>query len=147
MSNMDALKSIITEDSCVINEKYVPKHEVENVMNIMIVINNIYPLKIDNSERRYVVCECSSVHRGNLVYFTNLDISQFNPRNIPMTQAKKDIIKASISPVDDVIICYFKSFRDGVTCNIVEGWRPQEMKLKNYQLAIKKYMCKDTETD
>ncbi|KAA6328017.1 MAG: hypothetical protein EZS28_053764 [Streblomastix strix] len=54
-----------------------------------------------------------------------------------MTQAKKDIIKASISPVDDVIICYFKSFRDGVTCNIVEGWKPQEMKLKNYQLAIK----------
>ncbi|KAA6347773.1 MAG: hypothetical protein EZS28_052006, partial [Streblomastix strix] len=27
MSNMDALKSIITEDSFVINEKYVPKHE------------------------------------------------------------------------------------------------------------------------
>ncbi|KAA6364114.1 MAG: hypothetical protein EZS28_040358, partial [Streblomastix strix] len=54
-----------------------------------------------------------------------------------MTQAKKDIIKASISPVDDVIISHFKSFRDGVTCNIVEGWKPQEMRLKNYQLAIK----------
>ncbi|KAA6371692.1 MAG: hypothetical protein EZS28_032782 [Streblomastix strix] len=54
-----------------------------------------------------------------------------------MTQAKKDIIKASVSPVDDVIISHFKSFRDGVTCNIVEGWKPQEMKLKNYQLAIK----------
>ncbi|KAA6328983.1 MAG: hypothetical protein EZS28_053654, partial [Streblomastix strix] len=53
MSNMDALKSIITESSFEINEK---------------------------------------------------DISQFNPRNIPMTQAKKDIIKASISPVDDDII-------------------------------------------
>ncbi|KAA6357555.1 MAG: hypothetical protein EZS28_046918, partial [Streblomastix strix] len=25
----------------------------------------------------------------------------------------------------------------GITCNIVEGWKPQEMKLKNYQLAIK----------
>ncbi|KAA6367969.1 MAG: hypothetical protein EZS28_036503, partial [Streblomastix strix] len=156
MSNMDALKSIITESSFEINEKYVPKHEVENVVNIMIVTNNIYPLKIENSDRRYVVCECSSVHRGDLAYFTNLcnsfdddfynnlftffmtrDISQFNPRNIPMTQAKKDIIKASISPVDDVIISHFKQFRDGVTCNIVEGWKPQEMKLKNYQLAIK----------
>ncbi|KAA6332728.1 MAG: hypothetical protein EZS28_053244, partial [Streblomastix strix] len=66
-----------------------------------------------------------------------LDISQFNPRNIPMTQAKKDIIKASVSPVDDVIISHFKAFRDGVTCNIVEEWKPQDMKLKNYQLAIK----------
>ncbi|KAA6380709.1 MAG: hypothetical protein EZS28_023765 [Streblomastix strix] len=156
MSNMDALKSIITESSFEINEKYVPKHEVENVVNIMIVTNNIYPLKIENSDRRYVVCECSPVHRGDLAYFTTLcnsfdddfynnlftffmtrDISQFNPRNIPMTQAKKDIIKASISPVDDVIISHFKSFRDGVTCNIVEGWKPQDMKLKNYQLAIK----------
>ncbi|KAA6394539.1 MAG: hypothetical protein EZS28_009936 [Streblomastix strix] len=54
-----------------------------------------------------------------------------------MTQAKKDIIKASVSQVDDVIISHFKSFRDGVACNIVEGWKPQLMKLKNYQLAIK----------
>ncbi|KAA6368121.1 MAG: hypothetical protein EZS28_036352 [Streblomastix strix] len=156
MSNMDALKSINTESSFVINEKYVPKHEVENVVNIIIVTNNIFPLKIENSDRRYVVCKCNSVHRGDLAYFTTLcnsfdedfynnlftffitrDISQFNPRNIPMTQAKKDIIKASISPVDDVIIIHFKSFRDGVTCNIVEGWKSQEMKLKNYQLAIK----------
>ncbi|KAA6323193.1 MAG: hypothetical protein EZS28_054343, partial [Streblomastix strix] len=156
MSNMDALKSIITEGSFEINEKYVPMHEVENVVNIMIVINNIYPLKIENSDGRYVVCECSPVYQGDLANFTTLcnsfdedfynnlfiffmtrDISQFNPRNIPMTQAKKDIIKASISPVDDVIISHFKLFRDGVTCNIVEGWKPQEMKLKNYQLAIK----------
>ncbi|KAA6330466.1 MAG: hypothetical protein EZS28_053497, partial [Streblomastix strix] len=48
MSNMDALKSIITESSFEINEKYVPKHEVENVVNIMIVTNNVYPLKIEN---------------------------------------------------------------------------------------------------
>ncbi|KAA6393539.1 MAG: hypothetical protein EZS28_010936 [Streblomastix strix] len=66
-----------------------------------------------------------------------IDNSQSNPRNIPMTQAKKDIIKASILPVEDVIICHFKSFREGVTCNVVEAWKPQEMKLKNQQLAIK----------
>ncbi|KAA6391051.1 MAG: hypothetical protein EZS28_013417, partial [Streblomastix strix] len=156
MSNMDALKSINTESTFAINEKYVPKHEVENVVNIIIVTNNIFPLKIENSDRRYVVCKCNSVHRGYLAYFTTLcnsfdedfynnlftffltrDISQFNPRNIPMTQAKKDIIKASVSPVDDVIISHFKSFRDGVACNIAEGWKPQDMKLKNYQLAIK----------
>ncbi|KAA6404472.1 MAG: hypothetical protein EZS28_000023 [Streblomastix strix] len=116
MTNMDELKSIITEDSFVINEKSVPKHEVENIVNVMIVTNNIYPLKIENSDRRYVVCKCHPVHRGDLK-----DISQFNPRDIPMTQAKKDIIRASVSPVDEVIINHFKSFRDGVTCSIVEG--------------------------
>ncbi|KAA6382292.1 MAG: hypothetical protein EZS28_022183, partial [Streblomastix strix] len=97
ISNMDALKSIITEDSFVINEKYLLKHEVQNVVNIMIATNNIYPLTIENSDRRYVVCQCNPVHRGDLK-----DISQFNPRDIPMTQAKKDLIKASITPVDDV---------------------------------------------
>ncbi|KAA6309026.1 MAG: hypothetical protein EZS28_056585, partial [Streblomastix strix] len=54
MSNMDALKSINTESAFVINEKYVPKHEVENVVHIIIVTNNIFPLKIENSDRRYV---------------------------------------------------------------------------------------------
>ncbi|KAA6325389.1 MAG: hypothetical protein EZS28_054074, partial [Streblomastix strix] len=139
MTNMDELKSIITEDSFVINEKYVPKHEVENIVKVMIVTNNIYPLKIENSDRRYVVCKCHPVHRGDLK-----DISQFNPRDIPMTQAKKDIIRASVSPVDEVIISYLKSFRDGIRCNIVEGWKPQDMKLKNYQLAIKS-ICERTQ--
>ncbi|KAA6384147.1 MAG: hypothetical protein EZS28_020326 [Streblomastix strix] len=141
ISNMDALKSINTESSFMINEKCIPKHEIENVVNIIMVTNNVFPLKIETSDRRYVVCKCSSTHRGDLAYFTNIcnsfdvefynnlftffmtrDISQFNPRDIPMTQAKKDIIRASISPVDDVIIRHFKSFRDGVNCNIVEQW-------------------------
>ncbi|KAA6326854.1 MAG: hypothetical protein EZS28_053896 [Streblomastix strix] len=110
----------------------------------MIVTNNIYPLKTENIDRRYVVCEYIPVHRGDLQYFTNLDISQFNLKDIPMTQVKKDIIRASISPVDDVIISHFKSFRDEVTCNIVEGWKPQDMKLKNYLLTIKS-ICERTQ--
>ncbi|KAA6403782.1 MAG: hypothetical protein EZS28_000692 [Streblomastix strix] len=115
MSNMDALKSIITEDSFVIYDKYVPKQDVQNIVNLIIVTNNIYPLKIENSDRRYVLCECNPVHLGDLQ-----DISQFNPRDIPMTNAKKDTIIASISPVDDVIIGHFNSFRDGIICNIVD---------------------------
>ncbi|KAA6394712.1 MAG: hypothetical protein EZS28_009760 [Streblomastix strix] len=62
MSNMDAMKLINTESSFEIIEKYVLKHEVENVANIIIVINNIFPLKIENSDRHYVVCKCNSAH-------------------------------------------------------------------------------------
>ncbi|KAA6383794.1 MAG: hypothetical protein EZS28_020680 [Streblomastix strix] len=155
MSNMDALKSIITEISFMINEKSIPKHEVENVVNIIIATNNVYPLKIENSDRRYVVCKCGSVHRGDLTYFTNLcasfddefyknlftfflerDISQFNPRDIPMTQAKREIIRASRSKVDDVILNNFNQFKDGVRIESVEQWKPTDMILKNYQIAI-----------
>ncbi|KAA6372790.1 MAG: hypothetical protein EZS28_031683 [Streblomastix strix] len=159
MSNMDALKSIITEYSFVVNEKYIPKHEVENVVNMILVTNNIFPIKIENNDRRYVVCKCNSIHRADLDYFTNLcnffdedfynnlftffmtrDISQFNPRNIPMTQAKKDIKRASRSKVDYIIIDQFKQFKDGIIISQVELWKPQDMVLKNYQLAIK-YIC------
>ncbi|KAA6362211.1 MAG: hypothetical protein EZS28_042262, partial [Streblomastix strix] len=42
-SNMDAMKSIITEGSFRINEKYVPRHEAENVINLIIVTNNLFP--------------------------------------------------------------------------------------------------------
>ncbi|KAA6380143.1 MAG: hypothetical protein EZS28_024330 [Streblomastix strix] len=59
------------------------------------------------------------------------DISQFNSRNIPLTQAKKDIIRASIAPDGDVIIRHFKSFREGVNRNIVEQWKPQHMRQKS----------------
>ncbi|KAA6365242.1 MAG: hypothetical protein EZS28_039231 [Streblomastix strix] len=139
MSNMDALKSIITEYSFVVNEKYIPKHEVQNVVNIILVTNNIFPIKIENNDRRYVVCKCNSVRRGDLAYFTTLcnsfveefynnlflffmtrDISQFNPRNIPMTQAMKDIIRSSRLKVDDIIIVHFKQFKDGVIISQVE---------------------------
>ncbi|KAA6372387.1 MAG: hypothetical protein EZS28_032086 [Streblomastix strix] len=49
-SNMDATKSIITEGSFRINEKYVPRHEAENVVNLIIVTNNLFPIKIENSD-------------------------------------------------------------------------------------------------
>ncbi|KAA6373867.1 MAG: hypothetical protein EZS28_030606, partial [Streblomastix strix] len=137
MSNMDTLKSINTEDSFVINEKYVPKHEVQNVVNVMIDTNNIYSLKIENSDRRYVVCECNPFHRGDLK-----DISQFNPRDIPMKEAKKEIIRASRSKVDDVIINHFNLFKDGIRIEQVESWRPSDMVLKNYQMAIYNVFCK-----
>ncbi|KAA6386196.1 MAG: hypothetical protein EZS28_018275, partial [Streblomastix strix] len=52
-------------------------------------------------------------------------------------EAKKDIIRASRSPVDDVIIKHFKVFQVGVTTPVAESWKPQDMKLKNYEIAIK----------
>ncbi|KAA6380299.1 MAG: hypothetical protein EZS28_024173 [Streblomastix strix] len=114
MSNMDALKSIITEDSFVINEKYVPNHEVQNVVNIMIVTNNINPLKIENSDGRYVVCECNPVHCG--------DLNQFNPRDISMTERKGEIIRVSRSKVEDVNNNHFNLFKDGLRVQQVESW-------------------------
>jgi hypothetical protein len=56
MPNMDALKSIITDNSFNVGEKYVPKHDVENCINMIMVTNNLFPIKIEKSDRRYLVC-------------------------------------------------------------------------------------------
>ncbi|KAA6371302.1 MAG: hypothetical protein EZS28_033170, partial [Streblomastix strix] len=61
------------------------------------------------------------------------EIESFNPRNIPMTQAKKDIIRASRSKVDDIVIDHFKLFKEGIVISQVELWKPQEMRTVNGQ--------------
>lgn len=57
-----------------INEKHIPMFEVENLMNITISVNNIYPTEIDNTDKHYVGCKFNSFHCENLIYFINLFI-------------------------------------------------------------------------
>ncbi|KAA6364889.1 MAG: hypothetical protein EZS28_039586 [Streblomastix strix] len=59
-----------------------------------------------------------------------------------MTEAKREIIRASRSKVDDVIINHFKLFKDGIRIEQVESWRPSDKVLKNYQMAINNVFCK-----
>ncbi|KAA6382096.1 MAG: hypothetical protein EZS28_022377 [Streblomastix strix] len=58
---------------------------------------------------------------------SRIDISQFNLRNIPMTYAKKEIIRASKLKVDDIIIDHFKQFKDDVIISQVQLQKPQDM--------------------
>ncbi|KAA6365858.1 MAG: hypothetical protein EZS28_038615 [Streblomastix strix] len=51
---MDALKSIITDNQIRINEKNQPRRTSENVMNLIMVTNNDFPIKIEANDRRYV---------------------------------------------------------------------------------------------
>ncbi|KAA6361384.1 MAG: hypothetical protein EZS28_043089 [Streblomastix strix] len=41
-------------------------------MNLIIVINNDFPVKIEANDKRYVVCRCKAVHRDDVEYFTSL---------------------------------------------------------------------------
>jgi hypothetical protein len=69
------------------------------------------PIKIDNRDRRYVVCKCRDVYKNNFECFSNLyktftkdfyinlfryfkeyNISNFEPRIIPMTEIKYEIM-------------------------------------------------------
>ena len=114
--NSDALKSVITDKKTNINQKNEPERLCENVANFIMVSNNNVPIKIESTDRRYMVTKTSDLRRGDYEYFDNLcdsftpefyenlftffmtlDISKVNLRKIPNSEAKELIKEASMS--------------------------------------------------
>lgn len=114
--NSDALKSVITDKKININQKNEPERLCENVANFMMVSNNNIPIKIESTDRRYMVTKTSDEKRGDFDYFDNLcdsftpefyenlftffmmlDVKNYNLRKIPNTDAKETIKEASLS--------------------------------------------------
>lgn len=156
MANFNSLKSIITDDTIRINEKNQPRRTAENVANFIFVTNNPYPVKIEVGDRRYVVLQCNGKYKGNneyfkqmyesfnkefydnlLTFFVNYNITEFNIRNIPMTEAKQDLIEASRSPIDVWINEHYNDLIEGIQCSDALMSKPSEMKDKTFQLQIK----------
>jgi hypothetical protein len=150
-ANYDNLKSIITDESYTINEKNVPRFEAENVNNLVVVTNHNYPVRVEASDRRYVVFDCKTKYLGKLDYwkalsdgmdeafydlftfFMSLDISNFNPRKIPTNEAKNDLIRVGRSSTDEAIIDNYNEFKDGMPCTYAERLAPKDLKLKTFQ--------------
>ncbi|KAA6384833.1 MAG: hypothetical protein EZS28_019640 [Streblomastix strix] len=155
------MKSIISDESIRINEKNQPRRTAENVMNVIYVTNNDMPVQLDTDDRRHLVCACKTVHqvseehKQDVEYFNELsqsytqefyenlmtfllerDISQFNPTLIPMTEAKKQLINVSRSPIDDVIMEHYEQFKQGIPISLVNQCRPQNWQLKTYKNAM-----------
>ena len=72
-----------------------------------------------------------------LTYFIKYDLSEFNVRKIPMTEAKQDLIEASQSPLDVWICQHYDELCKGIVCSDALISRPPEMKERSFQLQIK----------
>ena len=156
MVNFNSLKSIITDNTIRINEKNQPRRTAENVGNFIFVSNNSYPVKIELGDRRYVVLQCTGKYKGQfeffkqlvnsftkefydnlLTYFMKYDLSTFNVREIPMTEAKEDLIEASRNPLDVWICEHYDDLCAGMLCSDALNCKPVEMKERAFQLQIK----------
>ncbi len=156
MVNFNSLKSKITDNTIRINEKFQPRHTAENVANFIFCTNNAFPVKIEAGDRRYVVLQVSGKYKGQfnyfkslmesctkefydnlLTFFMNYDLSTFNVRDIPMTEAKEDIINASKSPIDQFICDHYNDLVKGMICTDALICKPSDMKDKNFQLSLK----------
>ncbi|KAA6401679.1 MAG: hypothetical protein EZS28_002795 [Streblomastix strix] len=155
--NNNALKSIITDDVQRINEKFVTRRYSQNVANLIFISNNNCPVKIETTDRRYLICQTLDAHRHNfehfdkihqaikqadlydnlLTFFMKRNISQANLQLIPMTEAKKYIQKVSKSPVENFIVKYLKQLEQGMECNLAVEYKPKELTKFQFKAQLK----------
>lgn len=137
------MKQLITGPGFTRKEKNEKNIEVENTLNFMFLTNN-RGIKVDTDDRRYLVLDISSDMKDNKAYFDKLGAvmddphvatgffrychehvnHKFDPRNIPETSSKTDMIIETLSNVlvyvkEEYILkkndlkCKFSSFYDG----------------------------------
>lgn len=128
-SSMAKLKNYITEPTVMVNSKGVKEYEIDNHMVFFITANEYGVLPFDDNDRRILAVHFDPVTHhptgskwwtdyinwldaggyGKLRWwFTQLDLSEFNPNFMPpMTEAKKHMMKATQNSdeewVDDVL--------------------------------------------
>ena len=108
--NKNRLKALITSPTVQINPKNLPRREESNHMNVVFLSNEITPLALDNSDRRYLVIYTPrakefdfyrrlSEWRANggleafYAYLLAYPLQDFNPfAPAPQTLAKRDLI-------------------------------------------------------
>ncbi|MBN9411355.1 MAG: cell division protein FtsK [Burkholderiales bacterium] len=108
--NKNRLKALITSPTVQINPKNLPRREETNHINIVFLSNELQPLALDNSDRRYLVVytprakgfeyyKALSAWRENggveafMHYLMNYPLDDFNPyAPAPITDAKVALI-------------------------------------------------------
>lgn len=123
----ERMKTKITENNIRIEPKGLEPYIMEDRNNYVLLTNNDFPVKIDDSDRRYCCFNTSDELIKNTKYFNNyfeilknkdisenfyyyllnLDIKGFNPENMPETELKTEIrIDSAPTPIKYLIDLY-----------------------------------------
>lgn len=130
----DTLKTLITEETIDLHQKYVDVKHTENVSDFIFLSNNPAPIKIEQNDRRFVVFETSpacmnderyfknfysklthSFYRELYNYFRHLKITDdWNPRKIPETEARRRMQEYSKGHIWHFLKENYDSFTRGI---------------------------------
>ena len=156
----ETLKTYITEPYLDLEDKFMPRHTAPNYLNVIINSNNENAIKIDNSDRRYVCLDVSTELVGNFEYFDKLHgyvknnkvkkcfyayclkhyDKNFKPRDIPMTERKKEILISNMNDVMQYIKDNHLLNKKGIDMSL----KDLSMKFSNSQYnRKKKYIGKE----
>lgn len=149
------LKGIITEPTLFIEPKFVDPKEKRNMLHIIMTSNNDWVVPASYDERRFCVLEVSEHRKNDRKYFNalaneinnggleamlhdllNLDISDFEVRNIPQTDA---LTKQKILSLEPVHAWWHQKLKDGELLPGI-GWNtvPSQELYDNYVISTKK---------
>lgn len=139
IKDMNSLKAIITDRSKRGREIYGKFHNMKNVANLIFCSNFTRPIIIDDTDRRYCIMDVSNKFKRNfdffrklcknrtstfydnlITYFSNIDLSDFNPRNFPETEARRRLIGLCRPIEEKFIIEYYKKFVSGMSLDEVK---------------------------
>lgn len=114
---MNKLKPMITQEVTVVREMHKPAYEQPNVFNLLMFTNHEDAIILDKTDRRYCVFFSPAEPREHSYYeklwdwthnnasallhfLQSRDLSNFQPKaHAPMTNAKKELIKMSVHPL------------------------------------------------
>lgn len=129
---MNALKSIITDDQKDCRKIYEDFYTCENVCNFIFCSNYDNSITINNDDRRYCIIKSSDKFKGDfeffkqlkelpndfydnlLSYFLKVDLKDFNPRDFPITEARENLIENNLSKTDFFILNNLELLNDGL---------------------------------
>ena len=115
----DKLKGLITRNTANINEKNVKKFPIDAYPHFVMTTNNLSPVKMSETARRFALFKVSAKERGNTAfwnetykllddegtvasvykYFMERDINEFAPKDFPECEYLKDLKESAICPV------------------------------------------------
>lgn len=124
MSVKTALHDIITQDRISINEKNMPKFEMDNCFGIIGMTNDDAAISLDVSDRRYLVVRTEAKPRPVQYYsdlyaklddpvavaavayqLQNWNVGEYNGAGrAPYTQAKEEMIQAGLSELETFLL-------------------------------------------
>lgn len=122
-SQFDTLKSLWTESTHMIGEKYVARRKAFIPLNGIILTNNLDSLSLERTDRRYCCLEVSNNMKSNKDYFKQLwdeingedfyenltcyflkrNIKGFDPRNFPESRLKNSIKNISKGVISEFV--------------------------------------------
>lgn len=113
------LKYLVSGDSIIINPKGLPEHHEANHMNFVFLSNELQPLALDKTDRRYLVIwtppalsrefyveVAKEIEVGGIEAFYHyllheVDMGDFDEHTKPLyTDAKDDLIEKSLTPAE-----------------------------------------------